>query len=107
MSQKPSIGRSVHYRLTAAQAAEINRRRTTSASIAERIKHQVWPLGAQAHIGNSHTEGQVLPLTIVVVHDEPLVTVNGQALLDGNDTLWVTSASEGDQPGQWSWPPRT
>ena len=32
--------------------------------------------------------------------------VNGQAFLDGNDVLWVTSAREGTEPGQWSWPPR-
>lgn len=32
--------------------------------------------------------------------------VNGQAFLDGNDTLWVCSAPEGDWPGSWSWPPR-
>lgn len=34
--------------------------------------------------------------------DEP--GINGQVFLDGNDTLWVTSADEGTEPGQWSWP---
>jgi hypothetical protein len=32
--------------------------------------------------------------------------VNGQAFLDGNDVLWITSAKEGTEPGQWSWPIR-
>lgn len=30
--------------------------------------------------------------------------VNGQAFLDGNDTLWVTSAPQGDGNGFWDWP---
>lgn len=30
--------------------------------------------------------------------------INGQLILDGNDTLWITSAPEGDFPGCWSWP---
>ncbi|KKK65507.1 hypothetical protein LCGC14_2973460, partial [marine sediment metagenome] len=27
--------------------------------------------------------------------------VNGQAFLDGNDSLWVTSVQEGYESGQW------
>ena len=32
--------------------------------------------------------------------------VNGQVFLDGNDSLWVTSAKEGTTPGTWCWPER-
>lgn len=116
-----TTGRIVLYTLTAQNAAEINRRRTTGASIAERMKVQVsqvetatpilgWPTGAQAHIGNSAHAGQVVPLIVVTVwpneYGPDFHGVNGQAMLDGNDTLWVTSAKEGTEPGAWAWPPR-
>jgi hypothetical protein len=100
----PTIGRIVHYKLTAEQAEQINRRRTNSHSIAERIKEDKWPIGAQAHIGNEAHEGQTYPMIVVVVWSG--TTVNGQVILDGNDTFWATSSSQGDQNGQWQWPPR-
>lgn len=114
-----TIGRTVHYRLSENDATQINRRRTTGKSIADRMKleldrlnHQrdegvqafAWPAGAQAHIGNTAAEGDVVPLVVVRV-SSPTVC-NGQALLDGNDVLWVTSAHEGTEPGTWAWPPR-
>lgn len=108
--QKPSIGRIVHYRLSAQDAEAIARRRTSGVSIAGRIKEEKWPLGAQAHIGNPVAEGQTLPLVICRVWPDEygpgVHGVNGQVLLDGNDQLWVTSAREGEGPGTWSWPPR-
>ena len=115
--QIPTIGRIVHYKLTADDATLINRRRTTGAEIAERIQQEmmtsappnrpVWPLGAQAHIGNEAKEGQVFPMMITRVWgDTPSAAVNGQAYLDGNDVLWVTSACAGDQPHQFAWPTR-
>ena len=106
----PSIGRIVHYKLSADNEQAINRRRTTGNAIADRIAEEKWPLGAQAHIGNTAREGDVVPLMIVRVWPDEygvgVPGVNGQAFLDGNDALWVTSAREGDGPGQWSWPPR-
>jgi hypothetical protein len=83
------------------QADEINRRRTNSTSIATRIESKEWPAGAQAHIGNEVGEGDVVPM--IIVKQWGPNTVNGQAFLDGNDTLWVTSATEGDGPGQYKW----
>lgn len=63
---------------------------------------------AQAHIGNAPREGDLVPLLIIRVwSDDPLAAVNGQAFLDGNDVLWVTSRLEGTAPGTWSWPPRS
>lgn len=108
MPQVPTIGRIVHYRLTAEQASEINRRRTTGPSIAERIKVLMWPLGAQAHIGNGASVGDTLPALIVRTWgSDPESSVQLQVFLDGNDVLWATSVSTGEGPGTWSWPART
>ena len=102
-----TIGRIVHYKLTDQDAVEINRRRTTGIKIAERIKQNtetssMWPLGAQAHIGNEAHAGDVYPMLVVRVWSAGCV--NGQCFLDGNDVLWVTSATYGDMPHQWQWP---
>lgn len=114
---KPTIGRIVLYTLTEDDAKQINRRRTTATAIAERIKNNSaklgdfslaepvpphWPLGAQAHIGNDVTAGEVYPMVVTRVWSE--TTVNGQVLLDGNDCLWASSATEGEGGHTWSWP---
>lgn len=109
----PTTGRIVLYTLSEDNATAINRRRTDSRSIRDRMDAAPpqWPAGAQAHIGNSAHEGDVVPLLIVRVwpneygHDVP--GVNGQAMLDGNDALWITGAREGTEPGTWAWPART
>lgn len=104
----PSIGRIVHYTLSAEDAAQINRRRTTGSSIATRITAREWPVGAQAHVGPEAAEGETLPMIIVKVHDASDGTVNGKVMLNGSDELWVqfAKASPGAQPGCWCWPPR-
>ena len=119
--QVPSIGRIVHYRLSADDVVSINRRRTTEKSISDRMKENRvavpgggpdvavygWPAGAQAHIGNSAAEGDVFPMLITKVWgDTPTSSVNGQAFLDGNDVLWVKSVSVGEGPRTFSWPTR-
>lgn len=110
----PTIGRIVHYRLSADDAAQINRRRTTVHSVAERMKYgddpqlKAWPAGAQAHIGNDAKEGAVFPMLITKVWgDAETSAVNGQAFLDGNDVLWVTSVTAGEGPRTFSWPTRS
>ena len=85
-----TVGRTVHFILTAEQAEQINRRTLPAR-------------------GNSASAGDVVPLVVVRVWpnefgDQP--GINGQAILDGNDTLWITSAKEGTEPGTWQWPPR-
>ena len=120
--QVPTIGRIVHYRLSADDASQINRRRTSGASIALRMKTFAksaedtadppvvygWPEGAQAHIGNVATEGDTFPMLVTKVWgDNPSSAVNGQAFLDGNDVLWVTSVCVGSGPRTFSWPTRS
>lgn len=102
---KPTIGRIVILKLSDQQAVEINRRRTTGGAILDRIKLGQWPLGAQAHIGNEVHAGDEFPMVVVRVWSESCV--NGQVLLDGNDTYWATSVSQGDQNGMWHWPERS
>lgn len=105
MSQTPTIGRIVHYRLTADDAEMINRRR--SDFDAERAR-EVRP-GYVGHIGNRVAQGDVYPATIVRVFgpaDRPDAAVNLQVSLDGNDLYWATSRVEGDGPGTWRWPAR-
>lgn len=96
MTQKPSVGRIVHYRLSAQDVASIQARRGAPS--------------VQHHTGNPVAEGDVVPLVIARVWPDEggpdIPGVNGQALLDGRDTHWVTSAHEGAEPGTWAWPPR-
>lgn len=103
-----SIGRILQYKLTEQDVERISRRRTNGGDIAARIAADKWPLGAQAHIGNPHHVGQVLPLIVAVVwpneYGKDYHGVNGQVILDGNDQLWVCSVKEGTEDGTWSWP---
>lgn len=99
----PSIGRIVHYKLTAEDASAISRRRINGAV------PDGWPAGAQAHVGNPVSEGQDVPAIITAVWpneygDQP--GVNAQVFLDGNDSFWITYKKEGTLPGEWAWPPR-
>lgn len=101
----PSIGLIVPYKLTAEQAVEINRRRTDAGSIAALIAEDKWTAGAQAHFGNPVQIGDVFPMIVVAIFPDEFGQgnpgVNGQVFLDGNDSLWITSASEGPDEGQW------
>lgn len=98
--QTPTIGRIVHYRLTAENASRITNWRTT--------KNANWGAvhgGGQAHVGSPVIEGVVFPMILTYVHQHG--SVNGQCFLDGNDSWWAFDVSEGDGPGTWSWPPRS
>lgn len=110
VSPKPSLGRIVIFGLSEQNAAEINRRRTSPYSIGERIKinsnsNTIWPLGAQAHIGNEVSAGESFPAMVVSCGLEDS-SVNLQVFLDGNDTYWAQAVEEGDGEGQWQWPVR-
>src|SRR5688572_4356763 len=97
------LGLVVLYVLSETDAEKINRRRTTGEKIAARMESGAWPVGAQAHIGNTAQAGDVLPLLVTRQWEENMV--NGQVFLDGNDTYWVTSAHEAAEAGElgtWS-----
>lgn len=101
----PTIGRVILYCLSAEDAEQINRRRTSGGAIYERIQQDKWPLGAQAHIGNTVLEGDVFPGIVVRTWSGDMI--NAQILLDGNDTYWATSrhVSDGPIPGSYHWMP--
>jgi hypothetical protein len=125
-SPPPSVGRIVHFRLTAEQAEQVNRRRVISdhAGVLDAAGNRLWPNGAMRHVGNSVGEGSVVPLIVTAVWPKEFeggwlsehapgtkyqsaFGINGQALLDGNDSLWVTSAPQHETlPGCWFWPPK-
>jgi hypothetical protein len=99
--QQPSIGRIVHYTLSEHDVTVINLRRGASQILPET------PGGQIVLAGNGVHEGEVYPLIITRIWGSiPGSAVNGQVLLDGNDTLWVTSVAEGKGPCRWAWPPR-
>lgn len=96
MSQQPTTCRIVHYRLAAQDVDRIERGRGDPS--------------VHLLVGNPVQVGDVVPLIIARVWPDEygpgIPGVNGQALLDGCDSLWVTSAREGAGPGEWAWPPR-
>jgi hypothetical protein len=109
---KATIGRIVIYTLTEEDVEQIMRRRTTGPAIAERIAEGKWPLGAQAHIGNSVHIGNQFPAVVVRTWDNDPNLVNLRVMLDGTDDFWATSRVQEDpagphgQPGTWHWPTR-
>lgn len=101
----PTIGRTVHYRLSEQDAERINKRRSDAET--HRTEHCENSNGVVLHVGNTVRAGDVFPLVITRVwaaREGGLV--NGQVLLDGSDQLWVTSVIEGDIIGSWFVPPR-
>lgn len=82
-------GRIVHYRLNLSDCEKIK---------FNRDKHGL--------IGNVPNPGDVVPVMVVKVWSADLI--NGKAMLDGEDNLWITSAGKavGDETGTWFWPQR-
>jgi hypothetical protein len=87
----PTVGRTVHYKLSAHDAEHVNDRRR-GGDLADRN-------------GNQAAEGDIC--AAVVVRTFGASTANLQVQLDGDDHYWATSRMEGTEPGQWSWPPRS
>jgi hypothetical protein len=104
----PSICRIVRYTLTKQDADAINRRRADAS--AHLTAHRDRADGSQIHTGNSVAAGDVYPLVITRVwaaSPAPASTaVNGQVLLDGNDTYWVSSVTAGTGERHFTWPAR-
>jgi hypothetical protein len=89
----PSIGRIVHYTLSDQDALLINKRRDESFQ-AERARS----------LGNMARGGDVYPAMVVRVFaggTEANGVCNLQVFLDGNDTFWATSRTEGE--GEFCW----
>ena len=105
MSQTPSPGRIVLYTLGEADAMQINKRRAdfeATLSAAHAAGEQL-ATGYQGHYGNVARAGDAYPAVVTRVWSGN--QINASVLLDGNDTFWVTSRSEGENPGNWAWPP--
>lgn len=97
----PTVGRVVRYVLNEHDAAQVNRRRKDAEAGLGSIRTDA--LGYVVHVGNTAEAGQTMPMTIVRVWgDTPGSAVNGQVLLDGNDSLWVTSRTQGEGLGRWA-----
>ena len=103
----PSPGRIVEYTLNDGDVYQINAYRANAQAIANREvqEHNTGPIGAH---GNYVSAGDTYPMIIVrvwpPVREEALV--NGQVLLDGDDTFWATSRGQGDGEGHWREFPR-
>lgn len=108
MTQVPTIGRIVHYTLSEQDAAAINKRRKDAWNLnAAGVTLASQELGAVIHAGNGVSAGDVYPLIITRVWgNTPESSVNGQVLLDGNDTFWATSVAYGEGERKFVWPPR-
>lgn len=97
-------GRIVYFVAGEVAAGEINRRR---ADFYPRRADE-WPRGAQAHVGNHVTPGDIIPAMVTrVTRVWGGDVVNLKVMLDGNDTYWATSVpfSEAHEPGTWHWIP--
>jgi hypothetical protein len=105
MTQIPTPGRIVLYTISEGDAEAQNKRRADAA--ASLTAHRETADGSQIHAGNTLRVGDVYPMIIVRAWGTtPTSLVNGQVLLDGNDTLWVTSVGVGEGPRTFAWPPR-
>jgi hypothetical protein len=99
----PTICRIVKYTLSYQDADTINRRRSAASHAMQ--DHRDRNDGVNLHIGNRVQAGDVYPLIITRVwQSTPDGSVNGQVLLDGNDTHWVTSVTHGEGERTWAWP---
>jgi hypothetical protein len=108
---KPYTGARVLYKLHAGDVEQINRRRR-DFEVFNRVHspadHEPGSFpgrsGHIGHFGNEVAEDDVYPADVVRIFDPQSTTVNLQVHLDGNDTYWATSRSQGTEAGQWSWP---
>jgi hypothetical protein len=107
-------GRIVYFIFNEQAADEVNRRRTTGVSIAERMRaivHEApgeqpifgWPQGAQAHIGNAVYPGDLYPAVVLKHHGNG--AVNLKVFLDGSDDYWAVSVPYDPEKksGTWAW----
>lgn len=106
---EPAVGRIVLYTLSQFDADAINKRRSDFHAFTQTLASKPQPghrgaTGHVAHVGNDVTAGTVCAAVIVQVWGGP--AANLQVLLDGSDTYWATSRTEGTGQGRWIWPPQ-
>lgn len=102
---RPTPGRIVCYRLSQTDAEKVNKRRADGEKSLD--YHRANADGGMIHIGSTVAAGDVYPMVITRVWaDGADGEVNGQVVLDGNDTLWVTGVKQGDEERCWTWPER-
>lgn len=82
------VGRTVLYHLDGANHFTVNRAFG---------KHSF--TGLEIPVGGVHEVGQPLPMIVTAVNGDG--TINGQVLLDGNQSLWVKGAHYGQGEGRW------
>lgn len=90
-------GRIVHYVLSEGDADKVNTMHGVDTEFG-------FSTGYQRHVGSKMEAGEHVPAMIVkICSDEGMV--NLQCLLDGNDSLWVTSCRYSEKPesGLWHW----
>lgn len=97
-----SLGRTVLYTLNEDDAAKINKRRDDYNAHKAKFPGYEGD-GSICHVGNRVREGDVFP-AVVVRAFEQANSANLQVTLDGTDTFWACSVSEGTGPRTWAWP---
>lgn len=113
----PSVGRIVHYRLCESDVAQIVARRNRHVTeVHWKNEHGEGIRVERSFDGNAPHAGDVYPMLITRVWSEKPTAadcVQGQVFLDGNDTLWKTSAQQQGHTydptttdGVWFEPPR-
>ncbi len=91
------LGEIVLLKLDAQLEEEINRRRADATANMDNIRET--KTGFQAHVGSYvGGGGQVVMIVVKVWGDE---CVNGQVILDGNDSLWLQSVVRGNGLREW------
>ena len=93
-------GRTVLYVLSETDCETIQRQRER-ARAAQLV-------GPHESMGNPVSPGDIVPAVVVRVWNAETGLMNGQALLDGRDSLWLLSRHRDDSKAQgtWHWPTR-
>ena len=96
------IGTTVLYTLNAADADTINRHRDDFTRASMGRYTEAAATGYVAHVGNAVRAAEQYPAIVVRRFSDVGGAVNLHVLLDGDDTYWATSRTEGDGEGHWT-----
>ena len=97
-----TLGRTVLYTLAEEDAVKINKRRDDYKAHLNKYPGSEGT-GAICHVGNPVRAGDVFPAVAVRVFEQA-GSANLQVTLDGTDTFWACSVSEGTGGRTWAWP---